>query len=61
MAPELDKSEWLIWINHITRDANIRAAVCTKDNSNFGALLHPLAHNHHVWSEYLGEYLHGKI
>ena len=61
MAPELDKSEWLIWINELVRDANMRAAVCFQDNINFGPLLHPSAHNHRVWSEYLGEYLNGKI
>lgn len=55
MAPELDRTEWLEWINDITRDANLRAKVCFRDNINFGPLLHPSASNHACWAEYLYE------
>jgi len=60
-APELDRNQWLTWINEIVQAANIRRAVCFQDNINFGPLLHPRALNHACWAEYLHENLHGKI
>lgn len=53
VAPELDRLEWLKWIDKITDAANTRAAVCHNDGINFGNLLHPLAINHRCWAEYL--------
>lgn len=53
MAPELDRLEWLKWMNDITNDANLRAALCAQDNINFGPLLHPVAKNHACWAKYL--------
>jgi hypothetical protein len=61
MAPELDKSIWLKWINEIVEDANMRAAVCFRDNINFGPLLHPSAQNHACWAEYLYKNIYDKI
>lgn len=58
VAPELDKLEWLKWINEISDHANLRAAVCQRDDVNFGNLLHPLAHNHRAWAHYLLEQIH---
>lgn len=53
VAPELDRLEWLQWINEITAAANTRAAICYRDTINFGNLLHPSAANHRCWAEYL--------
>ena len=57
VAPELDRLEWLKWITEITEQANTRAAVCYRDNINFGNLLHPSAANHRCWANYLLETL----
>lgn len=61
MAPELDRIEWLEWMNEIGQSANTRAEVCFRDNVNFGPLLHPSAPNHACWAEYLYRILHDKI
>jgi len=53
VAPELDRITWLKWITEISEHANQRANMCLNDNVSFGNLLHPLAHNHKCWSDYL--------
>jgi hypothetical protein len=58
VAPELNRLEWLEWITEVTAHANIRAAICFRDNINFGNLLHPSAVNHQRWADYILGKLH---
>lgn len=58
VAPELDRLDWLQWINEITDAANTRASICYRDNINFDNLLHPSAVNHQCWADYILGKLH---
>lgn len=51
--PKLDRIKYLEWSTQALELANKRAALCKKDNVNFGQLLHPLAEGHQIWAEYI--------
>lgn len=53
--PNLNRTNFLIWAADALASANNRAAICKKDNVNFGNLLHPLAEGHRVWAQYILE------
>ena len=52
-VPDLDRVNWLTWINEITELANKRAELCKNDGKNFNQLLHPTAANHHYFANYV--------
>ena len=53
VAPELDRNQWLKWVTEITEHANLRAQVCARDDILFLNLLHPSAHGHRNWANYM--------
>ena len=55
VAPELDRLDWLQWINEITDAANTRL-ICIRDNNL--NLTHPSAVNHQCWADFILDNLH---
>jgi hypothetical protein len=57
ICPELNESLFLEWAIDNGDKSLERVKICSRDNVNFGPLMHPLVAGHRLWAEYLRDNL----